>query len=183
MAEEKEVDVDIIDEDENIFFSKFSLEKESSEVEKESASYGFALANPMDQVATSVAAGPVAGASVASGPVAGAPIAAGPVAGASVATGPVAGAPIAAGPMAATPAVDRTAADRTATGRTAAAAGPIAANEPSVDSTWQARRPRGRAAGIRRQQEHFVKFLYQLSCAYYSRGNRGRGRGRGRGTI
>jgi len=42
--------------------------------------------------------------------------------------------------------------------------------------SFTAHRPRGTAAGIRRQQDRFMRFLYQLSPAHYNWGKRPRPR-------
>ncbi|XP_067204848.1 histone H1-like protein HC2 isoform X1 [Linepithema humile] len=140
-----------------------------------------------DVAAGSVAAGPVAAGPVAAGPVAAGPVAAGPVAAGSVAARSVAARSVAvrdvaAGLVAAGPvAADSVAAGSVAAGSVAAgsvAAGPVAAGSMSKQNR-QDYRPRGRAAGARRQQERFMKFLYQLSMAPHHWG-RHRGRGRGR---
>ncbi|XP_077255494.1 uncharacterized protein LOC143893697 [Temnothorax americanus] len=100
-----------------------------------------------EKSATDIAAGPVAaGSVVAAGPVAASSVAAGPVAAGSV----VADHPVAAGPVAADPVV----ADR-------------AAARFDAEDDRQVRRPRGRAAGIRRQEERFMAFLYKLSSSNY----------------
>ncbi|XP_067216215.1 histone H1-like protein HC2 isoform X1 [Linepithema humile] len=130
-----------------------------------------------DVAAGSVAAGPVAAGPVAAGPVAAGPVAARSVAARSVAVRDVAAGLVAAGPVAA----DSVAAGSVAAGSVAAgsvAAGPVAAGSMSKQNR-QDYRPRGRAAGARRQQERFMKFLYQLSMAPHHWG-RHRGRGRGR---
>ncbi|XP_067217006.1 uncharacterized protein [Linepithema humile] len=135
-----------------------------------------------DVAAGSVAAGPVAAGPVAAGPVAAGPVAAGSVAARSVAARSVAVRDVAAGLVAAGPvAADSVAAGSVAAGSVAAgsvAAGPVAAGSMSKQNR-QDYRPRGRAAGARRQQERFMKFLYQLSMAPHHWG-RHRGRGRGR---
>ncbi|XP_067204853.1 histone H1-like protein HC2 isoform X1 [Linepithema humile] len=130
-----------------------------------------------DVAAGSVAAGPVAAGPVAAGPVAAGSVAARSVAARSVAVRDVAAGLVAAGPVAA----DSVAAGSVAAGSVAAgsvAAGPVAAGSMSKQNR-QDYRPRGRAAGARRQQERFMKFLYQLSMAPHHWG-RHRGRGRGR---
>ncbi|XP_067204516.1 uncharacterized protein [Linepithema humile] len=108
--------------------------------------------------ARSVAARSVAARSVAVRNVAAGFIAAGPVAADSVAAGSVAAGSVAAGPV---------------------AAGPVAAGSISSKQNRQDYRPRGRAAGARRQQERFMQFLYQLSMAPHHWG-RHRRRGRER---
>ncbi|XP_067205902.1 uncharacterized protein [Linepithema humile] len=132
--------------------------------------------------ARSVAVRDVAAGSVAAGPVAAGPVAAGSVAARSVAARSVAVRDVAAGLVAAGPvAADSVAAGSVAAGSVAAgsvAAGPVAAGSMSKQNR-QDYRPRGRAAGARRQQERFMKFLYQLSMAPHHWG-RHRGRGRGR---
>ncbi|XP_067214171.1 uncharacterized protein [Linepithema humile] len=105
---------------------------------------------------------------VAAGSVAAGPVAAGPVAARSVAVRDVAAGFVAAGFVAAGP----VAAD-------SVAAGSVAAGSISSKQNRQDYRPRGRAAGARRQQERFMQFLYQLSMAPHH-WDRHRGRGRGR---
>ncbi|XP_077257545.1 uncharacterized protein LOC143894787 [Temnothorax americanus] len=50
---------------------------------------------------------------------------------------------------------------------------PIVENESDVSDL---QRHRGRRSGVRRQQERFMQFLYQLSSAHYNWGRRNRGR-------
>ncbi|KAM0736988.1 hypothetical protein ACS0PU_000081 [Formica fusca] len=82
-------------------------------------------------------------------------------------------------------AADPIAAGRIPTGRVAVnhvADAPVAdgsvAADPVADFPYirQDRRPRGTTAGMRRQQERFMTFLYQLFSAHYHWGRRGRGR-------
>ncbi|XP_067208410.1 histone H1-like protein HC2 [Linepithema humile] len=120
-----------------------------------------------------IAARSVAARSVAARSVAVRDVAADSVAARTVAVRDVAAGFVAAGPVAA----DSVAAGSVAAG--SVAAGPVAAGSISSKQNRQDYRPRGRAAGARRQQERFMQFLYQLSMAPHHWG-RHRERGRGR---